>query len=99
MEYESIYDNPVFFEGYRQIRAQKNNYNDLLEQPVMRALLPDLSGKTVLDLGCGYGRSCADAVARGACRGGSREPRGWRSECRRAGRRGGSGARSRRARA
>ena len=68
MEYESIYDNPVFFEGYRQIRAQKNNYNDLLEQPVMRALLPDLSGKTVLDLGCGYGRSCADAVARGACR-------------------------------
>lgn len=68
MEYESIYDNPVFFEGYRRIRAQKNNYNDLLEQPMMRALLPELSGKTVLDLGCGYGRNCADAAARGARR-------------------------------
>ncbi len=68
MEYESIYDNPVFFEGYRQIRARKNNHNDLLEQPAMRALLPDLNGKTVLDLGCGYGRNCADAAARGARR-------------------------------
>ena len=71
MEYESIYDNPVFFEGYRQIRAQKNNYNDLLEQPVMRALLPDLSGKTVLDLGCGYGRSCADGHQPGRRAGGA----------------------------
>lgn len=32
----------------------------------MAKILPDLSGKKVLDLGCGYGHNCIDFVKRGA---------------------------------
>lgn len=52
---QNIYDNPEFFESYHQLRASKITYNDFVEQPALKSLLPDLSGKRVLDLGCGYG--------------------------------------------
>jgi len=68
MSDQNIYDNPVFFEGYSALRKKDGNLNDLLEQPAMAGLLPDLSGKSVLDLGCGYGRNCLDFVRRGAAR-------------------------------
>ncbi len=32
----------------------------------MKKLIPDLSGKTVLDIGCGYGNNCFDFVNSGA---------------------------------
>lgn len=67
-ESQNIYDNPVFFEGYRKLREREDNYNVLLEQPAMAELLPALEGKTVLDLGCGYGNNCRDFVVRGADR-------------------------------
>ena len=51
---QNIFDDPVFFEGYYQLR-QGLNYKDLFEQPAMRRLLPDVAGKRVLDIGCGYG--------------------------------------------
>jgi SAM-dependent methyltransferase len=51
---QNIYDNDTFFKEYIKLRKGKN-YNDLLEQPAMEKLLPDLNGKTVLDIGCGYG--------------------------------------------
>ena len=63
---QNIYDNDTFFEGYKKLRESENNYNDLLEQPAMAKILPDLSGKKVLDLGCGYGHNCIDFVKRGA---------------------------------
>lgn len=63
---QNIYDNETFFDSYRALRERDDNYNDLLEQPAMAELLPDLTGKTVLDLGCGYGLNCMDFVARGA---------------------------------
>lgn len=65
---QNIFDNEAFFEGYRALRATDNNYNVLLEQPAMAALLPDLKEKAVLDLGCGYGHNCMDFVRRGASR-------------------------------
>lgn len=68
MSNQNIYDNETFFEGYKALRAGKTNYNDLLEQPAMAKMLPDLTGKTVLDLGCGYGHNCIDFVNRGAMR-------------------------------
>ena len=34
----------------------------------MAKLLPDIKGKFVLDLGCGYGHNCLDFVKRGAAR-------------------------------
>lgn len=52
---QNIFDDNVFFSEYIKLRRGKN-YNDLLEQPAMRKLLPDVRGKTVLDIGCGYGR-------------------------------------------
>ena len=51
---QNIFDNETFFEGYMDLR-EGLNYNDLLEQPAMRSLLPDLKGKKILDMGCGYG--------------------------------------------
>ncbi len=66
MNNQNIFDNDTFFEGYKKLRENDVNYNDLLEQPAMSKLLPDLSGKSVLDLGCGYGHNCVDFVKRGA---------------------------------
>ena len=65
---QNIYDNPKFFSGYYELRSRSDNYNELLEQPAMANLLPDLHGKSVLDLGCGFGRNCADFIHRGARR-------------------------------
>ena len=45
----------VFFEGYKKIRQNEINANTLFEIPELFALLPDLNGKTILDMGCGFG--------------------------------------------
>ena len=68
MNQQNLYDNPDFFDGYFALRDRDDNYNDLLEQPAMAELLPDLSDKAVLDLGCGFGKNCLDFVRRGAKR-------------------------------
>lgn len=65
---QNIFDNETFFEKYKSLRDREDNLNDLLEQPAMAKLLPELSGKTVLDLGCGYGHNCLDFVKKGASR-------------------------------
>lgn len=63
---QNIFDNEVFFLEYKKLRGQNTNYNDLLEQPAMRKLLPDLCGKQVLDIGCGFGHNCAGFMRAGA---------------------------------
>ncbi|MBI9045952.1 MAG: class I SAM-dependent methyltransferase [Anaerolineaceae bacterium] len=63
---QNIYDNPVFFEGYKSIRENPDSANILEEKPSLFALSPDLSGKTVLDLGCGDGENCAQFYELGA---------------------------------
>ncbi len=68
MSTQNIFDNDTFFNGYKALRDSDCNANDLIEQPAMRKLLPDLNGKSVLDLGCGYGHNCIDFVGRGAAR-------------------------------
>ena len=68
MSDQNIYDNPAFFAGYTALRDKESNLNNLLEQPAMADLLPNLAGKSVLDLGCGCGGSCRDFVRRGAAR-------------------------------
>ena len=55
MPKQNIFDNETFFEGYKKIREKESNANDLFEIPTLLSLLPDLTGKRVLDLGCGYG--------------------------------------------
>ena len=63
---QNIYDDETFFTGYRTLREQSDNFNNLVEQPALRALLPPLRGKTVLDLGCGFGDLAMYCVTQGA---------------------------------
>ncbi|MFS0562102.1 class I SAM-dependent methyltransferase [Terribacillus sp. 179-K 1B1 HS] len=63
---QNIYDNEVFFTNYKALREDPVNYNELLEQPEIKRMLPDLKGKRVLDIGCGMGdlaRYCAEQGA------------------------------------
>lgn len=68
MPRQNIYDDETFFAGYRKIRENAGNANDLFETPALLELLPDLAGRAVLDLGCGCGGHCAEFVRRGARR-------------------------------
>lgn len=63
---QNIYDDPQFFAGYMALRAKTNSYNVLLDAPAIESLLPDLLGKSVLDLGCGFGDNCYKYISRGA---------------------------------
>lgn len=63
---QNIYDNDAFFEGYKKIRENKESANETREKPILFKLLPDLKGKRVLDLGCGYGEHCREYKNRGA---------------------------------
>lgn len=63
---QNVFDNEDFFNQYIELRSGEINLNALLEQPAMEKLLPDLNGKTVLDLGCGYGHNCLDFINKGA---------------------------------
>ena len=66
MAKQNIFDNETFFEGYRAIRDREGNANDLFEIPALFSLLPDLNGKSILDLGCGFGEHCVEFVNKGA---------------------------------
>ena len=63
---QNIFDNEQFFSGYQALRGREQNSNDLIIDPALAALLPDLTEKTILDLGCGDGKHCVDFIARGA---------------------------------
>jgi ubiquinone/menaquinone biosynthesis C-methylase UbiE len=63
---QNIYDNAEFFEGYSRMRRSVEGLAGAAEWPAMRALLPDLHGRRVLDLGCGFGRFCRWAREQGA---------------------------------
>ena len=52
---QNIYDDPEFFAGYTQLPRQVGGLAGAPEWPAIRAMLPDLAGKRVLDLGCGFG--------------------------------------------
>lgn len=65
---QNIFNDPEFFKGYYELREQSDNLNVLIEQPEIKKLIPDVSGKRVLDLGCGYGTNCAEFALAGASR-------------------------------
>jgi SAM-dependent methyltransferase len=61
---QNIYDNPAFFEGYSQLSRSVEGLAGAGEWPAIRAILPDLKGQRVVDLGCGYGWFCRYARTR-----------------------------------
>ena len=63
---QNIYDNPAFFEGYAQLPRSVDGLNGAPEWPALKSMLPDLHGKSVIDLGCGYGWFCRAARELGA---------------------------------
>lgn len=65
---QNLYDQETFYKGYKAIRERAYNYNNLLEQPALSAVMPDVSGKVVLDIGCGSGDFAAKCVREGAAR-------------------------------
>ena len=64
---QNIYDNPAFFEGYAQLPRSVQGLDGAPEWPALKAMLPDLTGTSVIDLGCGYGWFCRVARELGAC--------------------------------
>ncbi|MBE6551283.1 MAG: methyltransferase domain-containing protein [Ruminococcaceae bacterium] len=63
---QNIFDNSEFFEGYKKIRDNPLSANEIEEKPALFSLSPDLKGKAVLDLGCGYGENCNEFAQMGA---------------------------------
>ncbi|MBZ4188230.1 class I SAM-dependent methyltransferase [Niabella beijingensis] len=63
---QNKYDDPSFFENYSRMPRSQEGLGAAGEWPVLRAMLPDLRGKRVLDLGCGYGWHCRYAADQGA---------------------------------
>jgi len=63
---QNIYDNEEFFDYYINMRKNRSGLNEALEQPAFMSLVPDLKGKRVLDLGCGFGENCKTYEAMGA---------------------------------
>jgi len=65
---QNIYDNDEFFAGYSRLPRSVGGLDEAPEWPALQALLPDLRGRSVLDLGCGYGWFCRWARENGAAR-------------------------------
>lgn len=63
---ENPYDNEVFFEKYSRMARSEKGLSGAGEWETLEKVLPDFKGKTVLDLGCGYGWHCVYAAEHGA---------------------------------
>ena len=63
---QNIYDDDAFFAGYSRLPRSVGGLADAPEWPALQALLPDLDGRQVLDLGCGFGWFCRWAREHGA---------------------------------
>ncbi|MBU8546510.1 MULTISPECIES: class I SAM-dependent methyltransferase [Roseomonadaceae] len=63
---ESLYDRPDFFAAYARLPRSEKGLEAAPEWPALQALLPEMAGKRVLDLGCGYGSFARWAMGQGA---------------------------------
>ena len=63
---QNIYDDEEFFAGYSGLRRSVEGLDGAAEWPSLRAMLPDMRGLKVLDLGCGFGWFCRWAREQGA---------------------------------
>jgi SAM-dependent methyltransferase len=63
---QNIYDTPDFFAGYSRLRRSVQGLAGAPEWPAIRAMLPPLAGKRIVDLGCGFGWFARWARSEGA---------------------------------
>lgn len=63
---ENQYDNEEFFDRYSQMPRSADGLKGAGEWHAFRRLFPELKGKRLLDLGCGFGWHCRYAVEQGA---------------------------------
>jgi SAM-dependent methyltransferase len=66
MNDQNIYDNKTFFDGYKELRGNPASANIFVEKPALFSLCPSFAGKSVLDLGCGFGENCIEFSRLGA---------------------------------
>lgn len=55
---QNIYDDDAFFAGYSGLKRSVEGLDGAPEWPALRALLPDIKGARIVDLGCGFGWFC-----------------------------------------
>ncbi|HEY2551597.1 MAG TPA: class I SAM-dependent methyltransferase, partial [Streptosporangiaceae bacterium] len=63
---QNIYDNEKFFSGYSRLPRSVEGLDGAPEWPALRAMLPEVSGRRAVDLGCGFGWFCRWARQNGA---------------------------------
>ncbi|KFF24641.1 class I SAM-dependent methyltransferase [Chryseobacterium vrystaatense] len=63
---ENKYDNSSFFEQYEKMLRSQKGLEGAGEWHALKKMLPDFTGKEVLDLGCGFGWHCRYAIESGA---------------------------------
>ena len=63
---QNIYDTAEFFAGYSRLPRSVEGLAAAPEWPILQSMLPDLQGRRVADLGCGFGWFCRWAREAGA---------------------------------
>jgi ubiquinone/menaquinone biosynthesis C-methylase UbiE len=63
---QNVYDQQEFFENFTKLDRQTRGLDGTPEWPKLRAMIPDLKGAKVLDLGCGFGWVSRYARSQGA---------------------------------
>jgi 2-polyprenyl-3-methyl-5-hydroxy-6-metoxy-1,4-benzoquinol methylase len=63
---QNTYDDPDFFAGYSRLERFGAGWTKAFEHSSFMALLPDVSGRRVLDLGCGAGQLALHLAEHGA---------------------------------
>jgi SAM-dependent methyltransferase len=63
---QNIYDDEHFFAAYAELDRSVDGLEGAPEWPTLQAMVGDVAGRRVVDLGCGYGWFCRWAAAAGA---------------------------------
>jgi SAM-dependent methyltransferase len=63
---QNKYDDAIFFGKYKDMGRSQGGLEAAGEWHELRKMLPELAGKRVLDLGCGFGWHCRYAIENGA---------------------------------
>jgi SAM-dependent methyltransferase len=63
---QNIYDDPDFHDAYRRLPRSEHGLEGAPEWPTVAELLPEMDGRDVVDLGCGFGAFARWAAEHGA---------------------------------